>query len=338
MTKRYKQSLLFLLVCGSLTSCATREIGNNAQKKVEGKTYVITGASSGIGRGLAEKLGSYKANVVLAARRTELLEEVAQNVRNAGGTAIVVTTDVSDSTQLKTLAETAVREYGKVDVWINNAGVGNIGKFWEIPLEIQSRVVDVNLKSVIYGTHIAINLFRQQGYGTIINTGSVDSETPLAYQGAYSAAKAGVLNLGQLVNQELRLNGYDHIKIVTVMPWATDTPWWRHAANYSGGTPRMAAMDGPEKSINVMVRRSIRPKRNRATVGWKAGGSNFFHKIFPVFTERFSAKVAHKYQIENAPPDSITSGSVIEPMDAGKGIDDGVRERIKLEKKLMKNN
>lgn len=294
MDLKIKHLLLSVFIIVGISGCVTHNLGRPGQAKVKGKTFVITGASSGIGKGVAEKLGSYHSNVVLAARRTALLEVIADSIRSAGGKALVVSTDVSDSTQLHQLADLAVKEFGKVDVWINNAGVGNIGKFWEIPLEVQSRVVDVNLKGVIYGSHIAVNLFRKQGYGTIINTGSVDSETPLAYQGAYSASKAGVLNLSQLLNQELRLNGYKNIKVVTIMPWATDTPWWRHAANYSGGTPRMALMDGPEKSVNAIIRKSVRPTRNRVPVGWKAGGSNFFHKLFPVFTERLSAKVAHK--------------------------------------------
>jgi short-subunit dehydrogenase len=334
MKSKLTQLSIFVFLLSVLTGCVTHQIGRADQKKVSGKTFVIVGASSGIGKGVAEKLGSYHANVVLAARRTELLDEIATAVKTAGGKALVVTTDVTDSSQLKRLADVAQREFGKVDVWINNAGVGSIGKFWEIPLAVQSSVVDVNLKGVIYGSYVAVNLFRKQGYGTIINTGSVDSETPLAYQGAYSASKAGVLNLSQLLNQELRLNGYNQIKVVTIMPWATDTPWWRHAANYSGGTPRMAAMDGPEKSVNAIIRKSLRPKRHRVKVGWKTGGSNFFHKIFPVFTERMSANIAHKYQIENAPPDSITTGAVFKPMKAGQGVDDGVRPRIKKEKKM----
>jgi short-subunit dehydrogenase len=228
--------------------------------------------------------------------------------------------------------DSTLKQFGHVDVWMNNAGVGAIGRFWDIPIEDHSRLIDINLKGVIYGSLAAIRLFRSQGYGTLVNTGSIDSETPLAYQGSYSASKAGVRSLGQVLNQELRLNGNKNIKVVTIEPWAADTPWWGHAANYSGGTPRMAAMDGPEKIVNAMIRSSLRP-RKELPVGWKARASWISHHFFPHLTERFSANVAQRYQIRTAPPAPPTKGTLFQPMQSGKGVDDGVRSRMKAERK-----
>ncbi|HYG18957.1 MAG TPA: SDR family NAD(P)-dependent oxidoreductase [Ohtaekwangia sp.] len=318
-----------------LSGCATHKLGSSGQRKTAGKTFIILGASSGFGRGVAEQLGAYKANVVLAARRTELLETIAGKIRSAGGTALVVTTDISKPEDVQRLAETAVNQYGKIDVWINMAGVGAIGRFWDIPLEDQATVVDINLKGFVYGSYVAIKQFRTQGYGTLINMGSVESENPLAYHATYAATKGGVLNLGQALNQELRLNGHKKIKVVTVEPWAVDTPFWGHAANYSGGTPRMAAMDPPDKVVNAVIRMSLRP-RKELPVGWKARSTSIFHNLFPHFTERMSANVVHKYQIEKAPPAASTPGSLYEPMQSGTGVDDGVRKRIKQEKKEMR--
>src|SRR5690606_7192253 len=196
---------------------------------IEDKTVVILGASSGFGRGVAEQLGAYNANLILAARRTELLEEVAKNVRVSGGKALVVTTDITNPQDVQRLAEAAIQEYGKIDVWINMAGVGGIGPFWDIPLEDQAKIVDINLKGFIYGSYVAVRQFRDQGYGRLINMGSIESVNPLAYHASYAATKAGVLNLGQALNQELRLDGQKDIKVITVEPWAVDTPFWRHA-------------------------------------------------------------------------------------------------------------
>src|SRR5437763_15496846 len=106
-----------------LTGCATSNLGKSGQRKISGKTFVIVGASSGFGRGVAEKLGEYKANVVLAARRTDLLEEVASKVRAAGGTAMVVTMDISKPEDVQRLADTTLRRFKNIDVWINMAGV-----------------------------------------------------------------------------------------------------------------------------------------------------------------------------------------------------------------------
>ncbi|WP_082455499.1 SDR family NAD(P)-dependent oxidoreductase [Hymenobacter sp. AT01-02] len=326
--------LLGVLLLGT-SSCTTTKLGASGQQKVQGKTYVIIGASSGFGRGMAEQLGSFKANVVLAARRTELLEEVATKIRAAGGTALVVPTDISQPDQVQRLADAAVQQYGRVDVWVNDVGVGGIGRFWEIPLTDYSRLIDVNLKGIVYGSQVAIKLFQKQGKGVLMNLGSVESEVPLAYHAVYASTKGAIRNLDQALNNELRLNGYSAIKVVTIEPWAVDTPFWGHAANYSGGTPRMAAMDPPSKVVNAMVRSSVRP-RQELPVGWKARGAFFSHGLMPHFTERVSANIAHRYQIKTAPPAPATPGSVHQAMPTGRGVDDGVRQRMKEEKRQRK--
>ena len=329
--------IVLILMMPLLIGCATHKPGKAVQRKVSGKTIVIVGASSGFGRGVAEQMGSYGANVVLAARRGEVLTEIAEQINKSGGTAIAIPTDISKPEDLKRLSDTAISKYGKIDVWINMAGVGAIGKFWEIPIEDQARIVDINLKGFIYASHAAIRQFMSQGYGTLVNMGSIESHNPLAYHASYAATKGGVLNLGQAINQELRLNGYKKIKVVTVEPWAVDTPFWQHAANYSGGTPRMAAMDGPEKVVNAVIRVSVRPRKELA-VGWKAKGAKFSHHVLPHTTERLSANIVHRYQIKTAPPAENTTGSVFKPMPTGTGVNDGVRERIKQEKKERRKN
>jgi short-subunit dehydrogenase len=330
--KQHCRGLLAILITSLfISSCATADLGSSGQKKVSGKTYVITGASSGFGRGVAEKLGSYHANVVLAARRTDLLEEVATAVRQAGGRALVVTTDVSKEEDMQRLADAAVKEFGHIDVWVNNAAVGGIGAYWDIPLKDHERIIDVNLKSVIYGSYIAMQLFRAQGYGTLINTGSVESESPLAYHASYAATKAGVRHLGKVLNQELRLSGQKKkIKVITIMPWATDTPFWGHASNYSGHTPRMSMMDPAEKTVNAIIWSSLH-RRKEVPVGWKARMAVTSHHIAPRLTERISANVAHKSQMRNAPPAPKASGSLHAPMQSGRGVEDGVEERMERE-------
>lgn len=322
------KAVSFIALLLLLSSCTTSKLGKSDQQKVAGKTYVIIGASSGFGRGIAEELGRYKANVVLAARRTDLLEEIAQNIRTAGGTAEVVTMDISKPEDVQRVADAAVRRFGKVDVWINMAGVGAIGRFWEIPQEDQARVLDVNLKGFIYGSHAAVNLFKNQGYGVLINMGSVDSETPHAYQATYSATKAGVRSLSLAISQELRLNDLDDIKVVVIEPWAVDTPFWRHAANYTGVEQKFLAMDEPDKVVNAVLRKSLRPKKI-VPVGWKAKGSSFFANIFPRFNEWLTGNVAHKYQMEKGPATPHTQGAVHKPMKEGRGVDDGVDKRMK---------
>ncbi len=306
------------------------------QSAIRGQVVVITGASSGFGRGAAVKFAEQGADVVLAARRTHLLEEVARECEAKGARALVVTTDVADAGAVSRLAEAAVQRFGRIDVWVNNAGVGVISRFEDAPMEDYSRLIDVNLKGVVYGSHVALRQFRRQGQGTLVNIGSIDSEVPLAYQATYSATKAGVLSLGRALNEELRLNGQEKIKVATIMPWAVDTPWWRHAANYTGKSPRMAAMDDPSKVVDAIVRTAVNP-REEVAVGWKAKGSYTSHRLFPDLTERISGNIAQKYQIDTAPPSAPTQASLYHPMPEGTGVEDGVRARMAEEDRQRKN-
>jgi short-subunit dehydrogenase len=320
-----------LQLCGCASTMQLAEpLSPDERQSIAGKTYVITGASSGFGRGVAVKLASMHANVVLAARRTELLNEVAAEASAAGGRPLVVTTDVSRSEDIQRLANAAAARFGRIDVWINNAGVGAIGPFEKIPVEDHSRLIDVNLKGVIYGSHAAMRQFRTQGYGTLINIGSVESEVPLAYQASYAASKAGVLSLGRTLNEEIRLSKTETIKVATVMPWAADTPFFQHAANYSGGTPRMAAMDDPQIVVDAIIWVSLHP-REEFPIGWKAEGSNISHHVAPDLTESLSADVSHRMQIETAPPAPPTTGTLFQPMQSGRTVDGGVRQRMEQE-------
>jgi short-subunit dehydrogenase len=304
-----------------------------AKNSLKGKVVVITGATSGFGKGSALKMAAEGAYVVLAARRAELLKDVATSCEQD---AIAVPTDVSNPADIQHLADVAMRKYGHIDVWINDVGVGALGRFEDIPLEDHARLIDVNLKGVIYGSHVAMKIFDSQTYGTLINLGSIDSEIPMAYQASYAASKAAVLSLGHTLSQEVRLSKNKNIKISTIMPWAVDTPWWNHAANYSGGTPRMALMDDPQLVVKAIVKDALHPKKE-VHVGWKAGLFYRSHRAFPGLTERLAANVSHKYQIETAPPAPNTPGTLHQPMVSGTDVVGGVRERMDEEKQSRKS-
>lgn len=324
---------LFFIAVVQLAGCAAPRLQAGDESLVAGKTYVVTGASSGFGRGVAERLGALRANVVLVARRTDVLNAVAANARSAGGTPLVVTADVAKPEDMQRVADETVRRFGKIDVWINNAGVGAIGRFEEIPVEDHARLVDVNLKGVIYGSHVALRRFREQGYGTLVNIGSVESEVPIAYQATYAASKAAVLSLGRALNEELRLGGMDRIAVSTVMPWAADTPFFQHTANYTGRESRMIAMDEPGKVVEAIVWASLHPVEE-LPVGWKAMGATASHRLMPDLTEHISGNISHRVQMEQAPPGPRTAGTLHTPVHAGTGIDGGMRERMAQEKSL----
>jgi short-subunit dehydrogenase len=326
-----------LLATLSLSACATStHLSSTELSRVAGRTYVIVGASSGFGQGAALRLGELHANVVLAARRTDLLEEIAGKVRASGGQALVVTTDVADPTQVEALADAASKRFGRIDVWMNIAGVGAVGRFWDVPVADYNRIVDVNLKGVIYGSHAALRRFIAQGGGTLVNMGSVESQVPLAYHATYSATKAGVLSLSRALGEEIRHAGYSRtIKVATVMPWAVDTPFFQHAANYSGHADRMPMIDRPDKVVQALVWVSLHP-REELPVGWKAQAASSGHQLFPDLTERISANI-HRAELAKGTPTEPTPGSVHQPMAAGRGVEGGVRARMRQEDETAKH-
>ncbi|MCW3797280.1 SDR family NAD(P)-dependent oxidoreductase [Sphingomonas sp. BN140010] len=314
-----------------LGACATAtQLSRRDAPLIQNRTYVIVGASSGFGRGTAVRLGALRANVVLAARRAELLAEVAREVEAAGGRALVVPTDVSDPAQVNRLAAAAVTRFGRVDVWMNIAGAGAVGRFWEIPIEDQSRVIDVNVKGVINGSQAALRQFVRQGGGTLVNMGSVESEVPIAYHATYAASKAAVLSLGRALNEELRHAGYSQtIKVSTVMPWAADTPFFIHNANYTGHKARMIMLDDPRKVVDALVWVSLHP-REELPVGWKAQASVTAHNLLPDLTERVAADI-HRSELSKGAAQPNSTGSLYQPMRDGRGVDGGIRERRRLE-------
>lgn len=328
--KRMVPSLVLLVLLGAvLAGCGTR-LGQDDRDRIVDRTFVVTGASSGLGRGVALRLAAHGANVVLAARRTAVLEELAGEVRAAGGQPLVVTTDVSRPDQVERLAAAAVERFGRIDAWINNAGVAAIGRFEDVPVADHARIVDVNLKGVIHGSHAALRRFRGQGFGTLVNVASVEGRVPLPYHASYAATKHAVIGLGAALNQELRLADTPAIRVATVLPWAVDTPFWDRTGNYSGGTPRMYTVDGPQETVEAIVRVAVQPTKELA-VGWKAQGAVLGHRLWPGLAERVAADIVHRAQIETAPPAPATAGSLHEPIAAGTTVEGGARARMERE-------
>lgn len=298
--------------------------------QLAGRVYVITGASSGLGRGLALALADEGAHVVLAARRTLALSEIAHEIETRGGQALAVTVDVSSAEDLKRLAAAALERFGRIDVWVNNAGVGAIGHFEKIPLEDHARLIDVNFKGALFGSHLAIAQFKRQGYGVLINVGSAESELPVPYHASYAASKHALLGLGRSLNEELQLAGEANIAVATVMPWATDTPFFSNAANYTGHTPRALLLDDVATVVNALIRTSLAP-REEVPVGWKGRLVYHSHRLFDDLSERLAARCLHWLQLKVAPAGKNGPGSLHRPSPAPATVEGGVRERQRQE-------
>lgn len=168
---------------------------------LSGKAAVVTGASRGIGAGIARALAAAGASVVLAARTVEEIDCIAASIRSHGGDAIAVRTDVTDVFSLGSLATRTVEEFGHLDIWVNNAGGGPVGKpLIELSRRDWDECIALNLTSVWNGSMAAVEQMR---WGTIINISSIAAYGPVPGSGHYAACKAAVNSLTQTMAHEL---------------------------------------------------------------------------------------------------------------------------------------
>jgi NAD(P)-dependent dehydrogenase (short-subunit alcohol dehydrogenase family) len=229
------------------------------------KVVVITGASSGIGRATAHAFAKRGASLMLAARSDQQLDVVERECADLGVRAIGVPTDVAENDEVEALAAEAQRQYGRFDVWVNNAGVLLLGRIDEAPVEDFERVIDTNLLGTAYGSRVALKHFRGRGEGTLINVSSIVSGMGQLYSSAYTASKWGVRGMGEALRMELA--DQPGIHVCTVMPAAIDTPIFQHAANYVGKDVKaLAPVYPPERVAEEIVSLVTNPKAE-VTVG-----------------------------------------------------------------------
>lgn len=205
-------------------------------RPIEQQVVVITGASSGIGRETARMLGERGASVVLAARGELGLRAAAREVEEAGGRAHYVLTDVAEWDQVDRLAREAVARFGRIDTWINNAGIAVYGDISTLSPDEMRRVVEVNLLGEMYGSKAAFEQMRSQDSGVIINVSSTLAKRAVPLQSAYCAAKHGVKGFTEALRLELMTN-YPSIQTVNVMPSSINTPLFTHARSHMGVKP-----------------------------------------------------------------------------------------------------
>lgn len=187
---------------------------------IEGKIVVITGASSGLGEAAARRLSAEGATVVLGARRKDRIQALADELITKGGKAMAVATDVTDRTQVQALVDAAVKTYGRVDVMINNAGLMPHSLLEHLKVDDWDRMIDVNIKGVLYGIAAALPYFKQQKGGHFINVSSVAGHKVGVGNAVYCATKYAVRALSEGLRQEVKPY---NVRTTIVSPGAVDT-------------------------------------------------------------------------------------------------------------------
>ncbi len=298
-----------------------------AKQDLKGKVAVITGASSGFGKGTALELARAQAHLVLAARRSELLTELARQCEEFGVQTLAVRTDVSDRKQVEELCRSTVARFGRIDIWINNAGVGALGRFEAVPLEDHVKVIETDLMGTLYGSYFAYRQFLQQGDGVLINMASELGRHTAPYYAAYTAAKHGVVGLCESLRQELDQGGIENVHVCLVMPTAHDTPFFDHVANYTGRQVQPPTpLHDPQNVIDALVALARNPK-DQKIVGADGIAKILLKSLTPRTEEKLGAKQIHKLQMEDAPPAPETDGAVLSPIPTGTAIRGGRLEQ-----------
>lgn len=262
-------------------------------KPLSEQVIIITGASSGIGLVTARMAARAGAAVVLAARNTDALTQLAAEITDAGGRALVVTCDVGRDDEVDQVAQEAVRAFGRIDTWVNNAGIAIFGEIWDVPLPDWRRMFDTTYWGVVHGSLAAARHFRTHGTsGAIVNIGSFFDQRATPVQGTYSSAKFAVRGFTDVLRMELEHNNVP-VSVSLVHPGRIDTPYNEHAGNYMPMQPVHHGMVYPPEAVaEAILWCAAHPKRDMY-VGSQAKFASLLGAFAPRLTDKLFERIMY---------------------------------------------
>lgn len=266
---------------------------------LSGRVAAITGASSGIGLACARQLAREGVAVVLGARRVSLLESSAAQIRAAGGRAAIVQMDVVREADVRALVDLAVREFGRLDVMICNAGFGYYGPIDETPADVMRRMMDVNFMGTFYGASAALPVFRRQNGGHLIFVSSIVGRRGVPQMGGYTATKAAQAGLAESLRAEF---SGTPIHVSCVYPISTPTEFTEAMArdyghHISGLGPKQSVEEVAEAIVDC-----VRRPRPEVYPHRLSRGLAMLNAIAPAFTDRFVRRYGRRRGVGQPPP------------------------------------
>ena len=265
------------------------------------QVVVITGASSGIGRETALQLADQGTSVVLAARNGEALQVVAEQVRERGGTPLVVVTDVALWEQVERLASEAATRFGRIDTWVNNAGISEYATIDDIPIAEMERIIQVNLLGTMYGVKAALPVMKRQSSGTIINVGSGLGVRSIPLQGTYCTSKSAIKGFTEALRMELAHDS-PNIHATLILPAAINTPFYKSARSRMGVLPRpMPPLYEPRAVAEAIVFAAEHPRRD-VYVGSVSKSLAVLESLAPTVTDMVMSRALYPMQQQRDEP------------------------------------
>jgi short-subunit dehydrogenase len=269
-------------------------------KPLNQQVMVITGASSGIGLCTAKLAAERGAKVVLVARSAETLKKLVTQITNVGGEAIYVVADVADREKIQAAVQEALARFGRIDTWINDAGVSIYGRLEEVSDADSRRLFDTNFWGMVNGSLAALPHLKAQG-GSLINVGSEVSEAIVPLQGMYSASKHAVKGFTDALRVEIEELGKAPVSITLIQPTAVNTPFPQHARNYMSREPKLPPpLINPEQVAEAILKAATEGGRD-VKVGAMAVVNTAVSKLMPSLGDKMSAKRGSDQQ-EKIPP------------------------------------
>ena len=272
-------------------------------KPLSEQVVVVTGASSGIGLATAEMAARAGARVMLSSRNEKDLLDAVIRIRGNGGRAFHIVADVADPDAVDRIADLAIEQFGGIDTWVNNAGVGMYGKLTETPLADKRRLFEVDFWGVVHGCRTAVRHMRVGG-GAIVNVGSVTSDRAAPLLGIYSAAKHAVKAYTDTLRMELE---HDRIPISVslIKPASINTPFIEHARSHMDTEPEfMPPVYPPEEVARAILACAERRIRD-VLVGGSAKFLSRVGTLAPRTMEAYMHAAAFRQQKSARPNDGV---------------------------------
>jgi NAD(P)-dependent dehydrogenase (short-subunit alcohol dehydrogenase family) len=275
-------------------------------KPLNEQVIVFTGASSGIGLVTATHAAGHGACVVLSARNEEELRRATETIRRNGGRAVYAVADVADPAQVEQIADTAIREFGRIDTWVNNAAVSMYGRIMELSIDDMRRQMDVNYWGQVYGSRTAVQHLRRDG-GALINVGSALSDRAIPLQGGYCAAKHALKAFTDVLRMELEEQGIP-VSVTLVKPASIDTPFFEKARTLLGVEPQpVPPVYAPEVVSDVILHAARHPLRELIAggSGAKLSAARFAPRLADLYMERWTFDSQATAKPLNGRPDNL---------------------------------